>query len=112
MKYLKISLLFSFSLLSFASSADHLSTDAAIGGGIGGAAGGFLGAEIGGRQGAIIGSAAGAALGSAISTQDHHGRYRNYPVESYIDYEPKYKKHKKYKKSKGCPPGLAMQGRC
>ncbi len=44
-------------------------TDAAIGGGLGGAAGAAIGNELGGRDGAIVGSAIGGAAGAAITTR-------------------------------------------
>jgi hypothetical protein len=109
MRYLNF---FLFVLLSSApviSFSGHLTKDAAIGGGIGGAAGGMIGAEAGGRNGAIIGSAAGAAIGTAILTKDSHAKYTKHPATSEIYYRPRYKNHKK---NKNCPPGLAMQGRC
>ena len=117
MKFLKVVLFITLSSVSVFAFAGHSSTDAAIGGGLGGALGGFIGSETGGRTGAIVGSAAGAALGSAVTTNDsyhsknkyynggHHNRVHDY-------YYPKHKKYNKHKKYKGCPPGLAMQGRC
>jgi len=110
MKFLQFLLFLSLPFYSACLSADQLSADAAIGGGLGGALGGFIGAEAGDRNTAILGSAAGAALGSAISTQNHLDTgFRQEHLERYIDYQPQYKKHKPHKK---CPPGLAMQGRC
>lgn len=102
MKYLKISLLFSLSLLSLPASAYHLSTDASIGGGL-------LGSDVDGRLRASFGSVASTAtaLGNPMSTKDDRDSNKDYPVAPYLDYEPK--KHKEHKKNKECPPGLAMQ---
>ena len=109
MRYLKFFLLLSLSLAPVISFPGHVTKDAAIGGGIGGAAGGMIGAEAGGRNGAIIGSAAGAAIGSAVLTKNAHGKYTKHTTTPEIYYRPRYNN---YKKNKKCPPGLAMQGRC
>ena len=109
MKYLKLILFLSLSLVPIISFSGQLAKDAAIGGGIGGAAGGIIGAEVGGRNGAIIGSAAGAAIGSTILTKDSHDEYTKHHATPERYYQPRYKQYKKHKK---CPPGLAMQGRC
>ena len=107
MKYLKVGLFVSLSAISTILLADNMTRDAVIGGGLGGALGGYIGSETGGGTGAILGSAAGAALGSAVTTSNSpHSGYKKNHGDHYIDYQPKYKKHKK------CPPGLAMQGRC
>lgn len=45
-------------------------TDAILGGAVGGAAGAAVGNAVGGRNGAIIGSAVGGATGVAITTKD------------------------------------------
>ena len=50
--------------------ADDTTTEAAIGGGIGGAVGAVVGSELGGRDGAIVGAVIGGAAGAAIATHD------------------------------------------
>lgn len=89
-------------LVAPAAFADHEadSTDAAIGGGLGGAAGAVLGNEVGGRNGAILGGALGAAGGAAITTDDDHGDRHHYD------------RHDHHGRGNFCPPGLAKQGRC
>ena len=47
-------------------------TDAILGGAVGGAAGAAVGNAVGGRNGAIIGSAVGGATGVAITTKNQH----------------------------------------
>lgn len=106
MKYLKFILFLSLSLVPIISFSGHLAKDAALGGGIGGAAGDLIGSEAGGRNGAIIGSAAGATIGTTILTKESHDEYTKHPATPEIYYRPRYKKTKK------CPPGLAMQDKC
>lgn len=84
---------------------DDDTTDAAIGGGLGGAAGAAIGNEIGGRNGAIIGGAVGAAGGAAVTTdgddRDHRHGDRRYHDSG-------------HRRGGGgfCPPGQAKKGRC
>ena len=58
--------------LSLAATAAQASstTDAILGGAVGGAAGAAVGNAVGGRNGAIIGSAVGGATGVAITTKN------------------------------------------
>jgi hypothetical protein len=66
--------------------AGHSSSDAIVGGGLGGVLGAVVGNEIGGRDGAIIGGAIGAAAGVAITTdKGHHRTY--YPRKGYGHYD-------------------------
>ncbi|MBV8680941.1 MAG: hypothetical protein JO338_10900 [Aquitalea sp.] len=54
-------------------------TDAILGGAVGGAAGAAVGNAVGGRNGAIIGSAVGGATGVAITTRNQHPAENNGP---------------------------------
>lgn len=78
--------------------AGNSTLDAAIGGGLGAA----VGNEVGGREGAIVGG----ALGAAIATSDG-GSKKRVRTETEVRHE-----YRDGGKSRGCPPGLAKQGRC
>jgi hypothetical protein len=67
--------------------ANEISSDAVLGGAIGGGAGAAVGSAVGGRNGAIIGGALGAATGVAIaapgerqtaSNHDHEYRHQHH----------------------------------
>ncbi|GEM_PF-1155862 len=111
MNLIRIFLLVTLFSVSLSSYADHLTKDAAIGGGIGGAVGGMVGAEVGGRNGAILGSAAGAAIGTVVTTKEsQHRSYTNPPTPVPVSRKDWFQhNHKSYRH---CPPGLAKKGRC
>jgi hypothetical protein len=105
-------LIAAFALVTFQTSADNSTLDAAIGGAIGGGAGAAIGNEVGGRDGAIIGGALGGAVGAAVSTDDdnhHHSSYR----KAYYDYDHDHYYRDHHHHSSGfCPPGQAKKGNC
>ena len=98
-------------------------TEAAIGGGLGGAVGAVIGNEVGGTNGAIIGAGIGGATGAVIGNRsdDRNDRYR------YVDDDHRRRDHRHYDnrydhrydaRGRGnyngsfCPPGQAKKGRC
>lgn len=88
--------------------AGNQSLDAAVGGALGGGLGALVGNEVGGRTGAIVGGGLGAAAGAAIATDDEDGP--RYARPRYDEGPPAGGWYGPGRK--GCPPGLAMQGRC
>jgi hypothetical protein len=95
-------------LVGGTASAGNQSLDAAVGGALGGGLGALVGNEVGGRTGAIVGGGLGAAAGAAIATDRDPGpRYVSPPYYSDPPSKRWYGPGRK-----GCPPGLAMQGRC
>ncbi len=95
-------------------------TDAAIGGAVGGGLGAAVGNELGGRQGAIIGGGLGGATGAAITTKGSSDG-RSHVIEQRVDddYDHHHKSSHSKKKhhshdhdSSFCPPGQAKKGRC
>jgi outer membrane lipoprotein SlyB len=115
MTTVRLSVLFSLSLLATAAVAGDLTTDAAIGGALGGAVGGALGAEVGGRQGAVIGAGVGAAAGTAINTKEYSSESSGHDGDRYErDRVDDGDSHYHHKQSGGsfCPPGQAKKGNC
>jgi hypothetical protein len=108
-------LIAAFALVTFQTSADNSTLDAAIGGAIGGGAGAAIGNEVGGRDGAIIGGALGGAVGAAITTDGDTHRHRSYKEAYYDDHDDYYRdlhhRHEHHS-SHFCPPGQAKKGNC
>lgn len=89
------------------SAAQDSTTEAAIGGGLGGAAGAVIGQQVGGREGAILGGAIGGAAGTAIAVDKdgdshHHVTGNQGPA---IIVAPSGR-------GSFCPPGQAKKGNC
>ena len=77
------------------------SIDAAVGSALGAGVGAYVGNEVGGRQGAMLGGALGAAAGAARDT-DYRDDDRYWRDDD----------RERGRGGRGCPPGLAKQGRC
>jgi hypothetical protein len=105
-------LIAAFALVTFQTSADNSTLDAAIGEAIDGGAGAAIGNEVGGRDGAIIDGASGATVGAAVTTDEvmhHHSSYRK---ARYDDVHDHYHRDHHQHSSNFCPPGQAKKGNC
>ena len=107
MRFQLLPAMFAAALVATGATAND-NLNAAVGGALGGGFGAMVGNELGGRTGAIVGGALGSAAGAAVTTSpdraDHHG-------QDWDDDGPSYR-GRYGRGGKGCPPGLAMQGRC